>query len=603
MKKRFLLLLALTGLVACGQNASSSVLSSSIDSSSAIASSVEAPKEVTVVYTNDIHGYIANEASNSSETGAGGLRISSIGGYVEHLKGQGKNVLLVDAGDEVQGSIYGALDHGVKMIEMMNEAGYDLATPGNHDFDFGMDGFNYFVEHAKFPYISCNFRRIPENTNVLDSYKVFDFGGLKVGFVGVSTPDTIVSSTPKFFQNDKGEFIYSFLGYENPNELYDMVQKAIDEIKDDVDYVIGLGHVGVGADNQKMGASSEQIIQNTTGFSAFIDGHSHTTMECQTVKDKAGKDCLLSQTGCYLSAFGELTLSKTHGVSMRLIKDTPFAKEDVKALERELIDEVAAEMGKKIATTDNELYICEPNDPSMRIIRNKETNLGDLCSDAMYWFLNENKKLDCDISLINGGGIRKEIDAGETTYLEVKSVHPFGNQICLIKTKGINVKNAIEMGARNIGEWDEARKRYAESGGFMHMAGLTYDIDVSIPSSVRLDDKGMFISVDGEYRAKNVKVYDKKTATYVPLDENKEYLVSGVNYTLKNGGDGFTMFNGSEGVVDFLAEDYVVLAEYMKAFDNAHVNNANCPLKGYQNYLYDYENPYGAGRINILNLA
>lgn len=559
-------------------------------------------EDITIVYTNDIHGYIANEVEKDGETSIEGLRISHIGGYVDELKKQGKNVLLVDAGDQVQGSIYGAMDRGVDMIEMMNKAGYDLATPGNHDFDFGMDGFNYFVEHANFPYISCNFESLVDKKNVLDSSKIFDFGGVKIGFVGISTPETITSSTPRFFENDDGELIYKFLGYDNPNDLFQVVQKTIDELKGQTDYVIALGHVGVGTASEKIGCTSEQIIQNTSGLAAFIDGHSHTKMESKIIKTKDGKDCVLTQTGCFLASFGEMIITKEGSISTKLIEDVPYINKDVQSLESALIEQVASEMGKKISYLDKELFIAEPDDRSVRLVRRQETNLGNLCSDSMYWYLNEVKQLDCDVSLINGGGIRAGISPGDVTYMEAKAVEPFGDQICLVRIIGSELRNAIEMGAYAVGTWNEAHTIPNEYGGFLHLAGVKYDIDASIPSSVKLDGDGMFVSVEGEYRVKNIQVYDKKAMTYVPLEDDKAYLVSGNNYILTESGNGFSMFGNSEIVADYLDEDFTILAEFMKSFDNGHINNANSPLKGYRDYLYDYENPYGSGRINILNL-
>ena len=608
MKKAFSLLipLSLVCLISCGSNkplpsSSSSFPSSESSISSSDSSSREEKEDVTIIYTNDIHGYIANVTKDPSGEEIEGLRLSHVSGYVDHLRNSGKNVLVVDAGDEVQGSVYGALDRGKDMIKIMNQVGYNLATPGNHDFDFKMEGFNYLVDHATFPYISCNFKTLPEYENVLDSYKVLSIGGSKIGFVGISTPDTIVTSTPSFFQNDKGEFIYTFLGYDDPQKLYKCVQESIDAIKDKVDYVIALGHTGMGAGSEKIGATSKQIIENTTGLSAYIDGHSHTTMEGNIIKTKDGKDCLLTQTGCYLNAFGEMNITKDGKITTKLLKDSQYIDSKVKQMENDLIAKINGQLGQEIATASNDLYINDPQEPSIRLIRRSETNLADLCSDAIYWFLNEEKDLDCDIALVNGGGIRTNIKQGKVTYLDAKSVHPFGNQICLVRTKGINIKNAIEMGCVDIGNKKDDGS-YMENGGFLHIAGMKYDLDLSVPSSVKVDDKGMFVSVNGEYRVKNLKIYSRQSKTYEDLDENKDYLVSGINYILKNAGNGLSMFLDSENVVDYLAEDYMVLSEYMKAFENATINNAGSPVKIYEGYLYDYENPYGSGRINFLNL-
>ena len=559
-------------------------------------------EDIKILYTNDIHSYIANTTKDKEGNEVAALRLNNIAGYYKKLKNDFKNVMLVDAGDEVQGAIYGAIDHGVDMINIMNNVGYDLACPGNHDFDYGMDAFKGFVQEANYPYISCNFKE-SNGKNVLDAYKIFEIGGAKIGFVGISTPSTITSSTPTFFQNSRGEFIYTFDGQYKKEDLYNSVQETVDEIKNKVDYVIALGHLGVGIDEQKLGITSIDVINNTTGLDAFIDGHSHTLMEKKIVKSKDNKDVVLTQTGFYLeSGFGVMDITKDGNINTTLVNNIEDKDDNVKNLEDALIDKVNNQLGQKIATLDKNLYIMTPGNDRQRIVRARETNMGNIASDSIYWYINESKKLDCDIAFVNGGGLRTGIDAGDVTYLSCKSVMPFGNQICLIKTKGINIKNAIEMGVNVVDGWDDEWNSPAENGGFIHAAGLKYDVDCNVPCHVKTDSSGMFVSVDGEYRVKNLMVYNKNTKEYEPLDDNKEYLLGGINYLLRNQGNGLTMFNDSELVLDYIDEDYTVFAKYFMAFDNTKINNQNSPLKGYINYLYDYENPYGSNRINILNL-
>ncbi len=559
-------------------------------------------EDIKILYTNDIHSYIANTTKDKEGNEVAALRLNNIAGYYKKLKNDFKNVMLVDAGDEVQGAIYGAIDRGVDMINIMNNVGYDLACPGNHDFDYGMDAFKGFVQEANYPYISCNFKESNGKT-VLDAYKIFEIGGAKIGFVGISTPSTITSSTPTFFQNSEGEFIYTFDGQYKKEDLYNSVQETVDEIKNKVDYVIALGHLGVGIDEQKLGITSIDVINNTTGLDAFIDGHSHTLMEKKIVKSKDDKDVVLTQTGFYLeSGFGVMDITKDGNINTTLVNNIEDKDDNVKNLEDALIDKVNKELGQKIATLDKNLYIMTPGNDRQRIVRARETNMGNIASDSIYWYINESKKLDCDIAFVNGGGLRTGIDAGDVTYLSCKSVMPFGNQICLIKTKGINIKNAIEMGVNVVDGWDDEWNSPAENGGFIHAAGLKYDVDCNVPCHVKTDSSGMFVSVDGEYRVKNLMVYNKNTKEYEPLDDNKEYLLGGINYLLRNQGNGLTMFNDSELVLDYIDEDYTVFAKYFMAFNNAKINNQNSPLKGYINYLYDYENPYGSNRINILNL-
>ena len=605
-KIRFALLLSLMfifviTLVSCSQGQTGTTTTAGSDASTTLVPSTttEPTKEdITILYTNDIHGYIANTLKDSNNPG---LRLDSISAYRKKLINEKKNVLLFDCGDEIQGSVYGALDKGVEMVGIMNKVGFDLATPGNHDYDFGMDGFNRIVSSASYKFISCNFRSLETNKTVLDSSKTFEIGGVKIGVVGITTPETLTSSTPAFFQNDKGEFIYTFDGVADRNDLYTSVQNAIDEIRNKVDYVIALGHLGVAADDEKLGTRSIDVINNTTGLDAFIDGHSHTLMEKEIVKTKDNKDCLLTQTGCYLDGFGEMTISKDGVFSAKIINSVDERDDSVTALEDALIAHVNRELGEKIAVLDKPLYITSPDNPNQRLVRARETNLGDFVADSIYWYINDYKALDCDIAFNNGGGIRANIDSGDVTYLSAKTVEPFGNQICVVKTKGINIKNALEMGLSVFEGWNTEWNCPAETGGFLQVAGIKFEADANVKSSVKTDDKGMFKSVDGDYRVKNIMVYNKQTSAYEPLDENKEYTVSGINYILRNSGNGLSMFNDSTVVLDYIAEDYMVLADYMKAF-NGNVNNANAPLKKYANYLLDYETPSGSGRIELLNL-
>ena len=374
----------------------------------------------------------------------------------------------------------------------------------------------------------------------------------------------------------------------------------VDEIRDKVDVVIALAHTGVGADAIAVGQDSISNISHTSGIDAYIDGHSHTYLPSKEVTNKVGKTCLLTQTGSYLTHFGKLTISKNNAVAVEMIDDTNFVNQDVHQLEMHLINEVQEQMKTKIATLENPLYIVNAEDQKQRIIRARETNLGNFTSDSIYWYFNEYKDIDCDLALVNGGGIRDNIFAKDVTYMDAKTVFPFGNQICLVKVKGSVIKDALEMGSCVIGQWDEVADRPAEFGGFFHPAGLKYDISASTVSSVTLDDTGMFVSVDGEYKVRNIEIYNKELQRYESLDEDKEYTVGGYNYILRNDGNGMRMFHDSLNIVDYVAEDYIALAEFMKSFDNGVINNANSPLKGYTNMLYDYETPTGSGRINII---
>jgi len=418
--------------------------------------SVQTDNDIYVVYTNDVHSYLANTKTDENKNVVPALRMSKVSQMVKDMKAEGKSVLLVDAGDEIQGCIYGSFDQGKSVIDIMNGAGYDLATPGNHEFDYGTEHFFDIKKRAKFPYISCTFYPVDESTkkNNLDDTKIFDINGKKVAFIGISTPETITSSTPVYFQNDKKEFVYTVAGILNPEDMYSAVQRAIDSVKNDADYIIALGHVGVGLDEIRSRISSEDVIKNTAGLNAFIDAHSHSTIEGRAVTDKDGNEVVLTQTGSYLANVGLLKISADGQISTQLISDYEGQDKKVAKLEDALIKKIDDQMGKKIAVLETELFINNPENQNQRLIRAREMNSGDFTADAMYWYFNEVKQLECDLVLNNGGGIRSNIPAGDVTERDVKNIAPFGNQLCVISATGQQILDALEMGVTVIGEWD-----------------------------------------------------------------------------------------------------------------------------------------------------
>ena len=246
-----------------------------------------AGSDITILYTNDVHSYVANVVKDNDGNITGdGLRLSKVAAMLNDMRAAGENVLLVDAGDEIQGDIYGAMDEGETIINLMKATGYQLATPGNHDFDYGVIQFLKLAETAGFPYVTCNFHSTKTREIIFADSYTFEIAGKKVAFVGVSTPSTITSSTPVYFQDETGEFIYTVDGLKDKKDLYVSVQNAIDRVKDDADYVIGIGHLGVGIEETKKGWDSKSVIANVSGLDAFIDGHSHTVLENEKVKNK-----------------------------------------------------------------------------------------------------------------------------------------------------------------------------------------------------------------------------------------------------------------------------------------------------------------------------
>ena len=545
--------------------------------------------EVTILYTNDVHTYIDKQAPE--------LTYAAIAALKQSYQDAGKKVLLVDAGDHVQGTAYGSMDQGASIIELMNAAGYDAATPGNHEFDYGMDRAKELMRDADFPYLSCNWVDLRTNLRVLPEIKVFVRGGVRIAFVGITTPETFTKSTPAYFMNKaQTKYIYDILGGEDGQKLYSAVQKAVDKAKCLADVVIGLGHLGV--DPSSSPWTSEEVIAHTTGFDAFIDGHSHTVMENKQVADASGRLVTLTQTGSYFANVGEMTIAPDGTISTRLV--STYDQEDVAVAAEQAawVNTVDDMLGEKIAVADTKFYITDPATGKRRI-RSGETNLGDFVADGIYTYFNEVEKLHCDIAIMNGGGIRSDEDAGYWTFKTCKQVSPFGNVACLMSVTGKQIQDALEFAARFAGAEGK------ENGGFLQVAGATYEIHTDIPNTVPTDDKNVWMgSATGTPRVQNVRIYNKKTGTYEPLDLNRTYALAGMNYTLRNLGDGFAMFDGAELIKDYVSEDYLVMSTYAMIFDAVNdvpvLSSANSPLASYPGYLLNYENPYGAGRIQVV---
>ena len=536
MKKRYLaLLLVLIMLLASGFAPASA---------GAVRMEAEAGAEqngdIVILYTSDVH------CGMDQGFGYAGLcRVR------EAMEEKGYTTLLVDDGDAIQGEPVGTMTRGQAIIEIMNTAGYDVAIPGNHEFDYGMDRFLELTKLAQFPYISCNFNK--EGELVFEPYVIKEAAGKKIAFVGVTTPKTLVSSTPKYFMNDEGEFVYGFFQDTTGEGVYNAVQTAVDSARDaGADYVVVLGHMGNEAECAPW--TYADVISHTTGIDAFLDGHSHDT-EQVIMKDADGQDVIRSACGTKLANIGYLKITAdgqfTAGVypwaadvsAAELFGIENAAAKQVSAASEEL----AAELDTVVAATAVELTINDPeavddNGNPIRMVRRAETNLGDLCADAYR------DQSGADIAFVNGGGVRVTIKQGDITKGDILKVHPFGNSLTVIEVTGQQILDALEWGARNVP---------GENGGFLQVSGLTYEIHSYIASGCKNDENGLFTGVKGKYRVQNVMVGGEK------LDLKKTYTLASHDYMLLNHGDGYNMFNGCTVLQESVKLDNQVLLDYI----------------------------------------
>ena len=517
-------------------------------------------KDVVVLFTSDVHCGV--------EQGFGYTGLAAIRDQMAKTN----HVLLVDNGDSIQGEPLGTMTKGEANIKLMNAVGYDIAIPGNHEFDYGMDRFLELTKMAEFPYISANFNK--EGEPVFAPYVIHEFDGVKIAFVGLTTPKTITSSTPKYFQNEAGEYIYGFMQDEAGETLYAATQAAVDSARaEGAAYVVVLGHLGNEAECSPW--TYADVIANTTGVDALLDGHSHDTDQVK-MKNKNGEDVLRSGCGTKLEGIGYLRIGADGELSAGIytwpndvsMPELLGIENSVSAAVTEATAELNVKLSEVVAHTDVDLTIYDPvavkdDGTRIRIIRNAETNLGNLCADA-YRAMS-----GAQVAFVNGGGIRASIAAGDITLGDILTVHPFGNAMCVAEVTGQQILDALEHGVSGMP---------AENGGFQHVSGLTFEIHTYLPSSVEKDPVGMFLGVSGEYRVKNVMIGDE------PLDLEKTYTLASTNYALKSQGDGFAMFTGCKILQDEVMLDNQVLINYIVDTLGGVVGEA-------------YAHPYGEGRI------
>lgn len=532
------------------------------------AEETEKSGDVVILFTSDVHGGVDQ-----------GFSYAGLYAIRESLEEQGDEVLLADNGDAIQGEPIGTMTKGEAIVDLMNAMKYDVAIPGNHEFDYGMDNFLSLTEKAEFPYLSCNFNHNGEN--VLDAYTIKEAAGVKIGFVGMTTPKTITSSTPKIFQDESGEFVYGFLQDETGEQLYTAVQEAVDAAREEgADYVVALGHMGNEASCVPW--TYGDVISNTSGIDVFLDGHSHDTDQL-TVKNKDGEDVIRAACGTKLGGVGWSRISAEGELSAGLYTwDNEESAPELLGIENEIktaLDEAGSKLEETLETvvakSDVLLTINDPEAQDeegkpIRMVRRAETNLGDLCADAYR------NTLNADIGIVNGGGVRADLAAGDITLGDILRVHPFGNQLCMVEVTGQQILDALEWSARVIPE---------ENGGFLQVSGLSFEVHTYVNSGCTADENGMSTGIEGEERRiRNVKVND------ADLEPDKTYTIAGPDYTLLNQGDGYTMFDGATVLKEQVMLDNQVLINYITENLGGTIGE-------------DYADPYGQGRIVIVEEA
>ncbi len=491
--------------------------------------------ETIVLYTNDVHCSIDGYAG--------------LAAYRAQLIADGHEVITVDAGDAIQGAAIGTMTEGSAVVDLMNSAGYDYAVPGNHEFDYGMDVFLSLAgSEAQFDYLSCNFVDLRTGLTVFPAWDMVTVNNEEIAIVGIATPESYMKSSPAYFQDENGNYIYGF----SENKFYDVVQTSVDAAIDaGADRVIVVGHLGISGTTE--GWKSTDVIANTVGIDAFIDAHAHEIIPEVFVSNEAGDLVLLSSTGCKFQYFGQMTLNSNGSEDAELINPETVTVMDPAAVDAgRQVQKKVDEYNKMVSDLESIVGISEVeltlNDPETGewVIRTAETNMGDFVADAYR------SVTGADIALVNSGGIRAEVDVGEITKKELMDVNPWNNEMCVVRASGQQILDALEFGARMYP---------AECGGFLQVSGLSFKLQSWRLSPVITDEKGDFMEINSDYprRVTNVTVNGK------PLDPDAEYTVAGSHYLLKEGGDGFNMFADAEVVShENLPVDSEILIQYVQ---------------------------------------
>ena len=503
----------------------------------------ELSDDIIILHTNDVHCGVLDSI------GYDGLML-----YKKDLQKQYKHVLTVDVGDHIQGGPLGLLSKGLDIIKIMNKIGYDVSIIGNHEFDYGLDQLKKCNESLNCGYISGNFLYRKNRTLIYPPYKLIQLDDIKIAFIGITTPQTLSKTILHTIIDEEGEMVYDFLTKNDGQELYEIIQKYINEVKDKgAKYVIILSHLGIEGDALEKYTSSG-LLSHLIGVDAILDGHTHRIYN-KTSKDKNGNDILLSQTGTKLTNLGVLKIKKNGEIISEMLSQIPTPKFiKVKPIYRDrklrlvdpemnnFINNIASshfsELNQKIGYVNFDLLINSEEQSS----RSGENPLCNLIADSIRYYGKG------DITMINAGSIRNDLKKGDITFQNILEVLPFSAYIITKEVKGEDILNALEFGMKELPE---------KTSRFPQVSGISFKVNTKIKSTVIVDDEEMFVKVNGKRRVYDVIVGKDK------LDINKTYLIAFDNYIGK-GGDGFSMFANYEEKLNLGKTDNELFMMYIR---------------------------------------
>lgn len=502
---------------------------------------------IVIVYENDVHcavdGYAKFAALRSKQ-----LESTSY-------------VTTVSCGDFAQGDIVGAASRGESIVDIMNKVGYDVVTLGNHEFDYGMSQMFLLMERLNAPVVSANFRDLRTKELAFPAYQIVRYGEVDIAYIGFTTTTTTTSTTPKIFQDEAGNVIYDF----SKETFYTDAQNYINEAREKgADYVVALAHLGDSDAGEH--PNSLHLIANTTGIDVVLDGHDHHVIPYTLVNNQEGTPVLLSSTGTKFANIGLLTLSTDGTFSSRLVSagaDNELIDGEVQAYV-DAISEQALAAGERVVGT-SEVYLSINDESGNRIVRNQEANIGDFCADAFRIILNT------DLAVVNGGGIRDNISQGEVTYNDCYSVFPFNNTACTATITGQQLLDALECTVRVLPQ---------ESGDFLQVSGMKFEVDASVPTPVVIGADELFSHVgEGTRRVSNLQILDQTTGEYKPVELENSYTIASYNYLLKELGAGGA-FKHAVLKADNLGQDVEILVAYIEQILEGKIGSAYANADG-----------------------
>lgn len=501
--------------------------------------------KLVIIHTNDTHG--ADVAVEGISLGTAG-----IAQLVKDYETAGADVLLVSAGDAIQGDPLVNLSKGSTAIEFMNIAGYDLMVPGNHEFDFGYDNLLKLKNEADFPLVSANILDKLSGKSVFEESIIFDTVIGKVGFFGITTPETMTKANPNNVAS---------LDFLAGGAMYDAAQKQVDQLKKDgAKYIICVTHLGT--DESSKPNRSTDLIEKVEGIDILIDGHSHSVI------DGNEEDAtVLASAGTKLSHAGVVIIDDK-GIEAKLI-----SAEEYNSVDKDVNDEinkVAAQIDFELSDVfaRTEVLLDGNKAPG---VRTQETNLGDFAADAILWAARQATGGNVDAAITNGGGIRASIEAGDVTMKDMKTVFPFGNTISTVQVTGSQLLEILEASSSAAPE---------ALGAFPQVSGIEFTIDTTVPyeNGDQYPDSTYYAPANPGSRVKNVKIGG------AALDLNKTYTIA-TNDFLAAGGDTYYLLKDLESYNTYVA------------LEDALVNYTDEVMGGVIS-----EAKYGkpAGRINII---